>query len=320
MCGGAVSEESLPSLVGKLRGRLFEMFADEGIKRADTPLERCTSAAERYGVQIITVKATELSLVCMCRRTDALSGPDVVLKFIMPETCPQAFDWAFWHAFGPRVVTPLVIDLEQTLLIFERIAPGGTLKELAAVDDAAATKVAADELAASLARPGVERPPAVPNLREWCSSLIEANPETAFSNSMGAHVRQAQEILADLIETSDRPALHHGDLHHENILRSNTSGWRVIDPKGVMAEPAFEVGALMRNPGPELSQRLDVESLLVARLRVLEVALGISARRIAEWSYVQAVLSYIWASEDGDGVWLAHASRISGPLWQLVKR
>ncbi len=40
---------------------------------------------------------------------------------------------------------------------------------------------------------------------------------------------------------------HGGDLHHENILAAERAPWLAIDPKGVIGEPAYEMGALLRN-------------------------------------------------------------------------
>jgi streptomycin 6-kinase len=42
--------------------------------------------------------------------------------------------------------------------------------------------------------------------------------------------------------------LLHGDLQHYNVLLDRKRGWLAIDPKGVVAEGEFELGAALRNP------------------------------------------------------------------------
>lgn len=42
--------------------------------------------------------------------------------------------------------------------------------------------------------------------------------------------------------------LLHGDLHHYNVRFDRDHGWNAIDPKGVVGEFEYEVGALLRNP------------------------------------------------------------------------
>ena len=58
----------------------------------------------------------------------------------------------------------------------------------------------------------------------------------------------AQRIYADLVRRSAMPALLHGDLHHYNVLSDRARGWCAIDPKGVVGELEYELGAALRNP------------------------------------------------------------------------
>jgi streptomycin 6-kinase len=70
-----------------------------------------------------------------------------------------------------------------------------------------------------------------------------------------------------------------------------------IDPKGVIAELEFELGAILRNPRgmPELF----TASALERRARQLANGLGVDPVRVIRWTFVQAVLSAIWSVEDG---------------------
>jgi streptomycin 6-kinase len=38
------------------------------------------------------------------------------------------------------------------------------------------------------------------------------------------------------------------DLHHYNVLSDSGRGWLAIDPKGLVGEVEYEVGAAIRNP------------------------------------------------------------------------
>lgn len=61
----------------------------------------------------------------------------------------------------------------------------------------------------------------------------------------------------------------HVDLHHDNILQ-NGNEWLVIDPKGVVGEPAYEVAAFIHNPMPELLTHADAQLLsIIASLALL---------------------------------------------------
>lgn len=76
-------------------------------------------------------------------------------------------------------------------------------------------------------------------------------------------------------------------------------GWLAIDPKGVIGEPAYEVGALLRNPIPRIFDQPDRPTVLRRRARLLADALGFDAGRVLRWAAVQAVLSAWWDVEDG---------------------
>jgi streptomycin 6-kinase len=112
------------------------------------------------------------------------------------------------------------------------------------------------------------------------------------------YLQKAKKLRDQLLETSKPDVLLHGDLHHDNILR-NGDDWVVIDPKGVIGEPAYEVAAFIRNPIPELLTHADAPTIIQGRITRFVELLGIPAKRIHDYCFVQAVLSWVWAIEDG---------------------
>jgi streptomycin 6-kinase len=90
----------------------------------------------------------------------------------------------------------------------------------------------------------------------------------------------------------------HGDLHQDNILAAQRMPWLGIDPKGVIGEPAYEVGALLRNFFPDLWQTENPGEVLARRVDVLAEELGFDRERIRGWGIYQAVLSAWWSVED----------------------
>ena len=98
--------------------------------------------------------------------------------------------------------------------------------------------------------------------------------------------------------TSATPVLLHGDLHHDNIIK-NGHDWVVIDPKGVIGEPAFEVAAFIRNPIPQLLIHDYATSMIDKRIAQFSEHLKLAASRIRDWCFVQAVLAWVWSIEDG---------------------
>ena len=110
------------------------------------------------------------------------------------------------------------------------------------------------------------------------------------------------KLFAELLGSMAAPVLLHGDLHHGNILAAERQPWLALDPKGVIGEPAYEVGAWLRNPWPGLLAGPHPRQILVQRVAQFVAELGCDRARIVGWGRAQAVLSAWWNFEDhGDG-------------------
>lgn len=185
-------------------------------------------------------------------------------------------------------------DLEACVFLMEAVVPGTTLKSYFPEQDEKAVTVAANIMkklhTAILPKDTVEfhRP------EEWFQHL-NAQPFDLPKNL----VDRAIVLSSQLLSTQGKRVLLHGDLHHDNIL-SRGNQWVAIDPKGVMGEPAYEVGAFIRNPMPELLYRPRASDIILQRLKLFSTHLGIERQRLTEWSFVQAVLAACFACEDGD--------------------
>ena len=111
-------------------------------------------------------------------------------------------------------------------------------------------------------------------------------------------VEEGQRLYSDLCSTQQGLRLLHGDLQHYNVLFDSKRGWTAIDPKGVVGEVEYEIGASLRNPyeKPELfASAKTVQRRLDQYARKLKLEID----RALEWGFAQAVLSAIWTVEDG---------------------
>jgi len=85
------------------------------------------------------------------------------------------------------------------------------------------------------------------------------------------------------------------------VLRDRERGWLAIDPKGVVGELEYEVGALLRNP-VELPDIVTNPAIIERRIGTVSARLGRDADRVLCWAFAQAVLSATWLVEDGQMV------------------
>lgn len=216
-------------------------------------------------------------------------GRAVVLKVFKPGSDERPGIPALRHFAGHGAVE--VLEACDTGLLMPRLTPG---HDLTTLDDYAATRVFCD-VAARLHAAG-PAPDGCPTVADWGEGFRRHR----ISGKEGiptAFLDDAEALFSELANSQADRVLLHGDLHHYNILWDAVSGWTVIDPKGVIGEPAYETGAFLRNPDDRaLSAN---PSVLAYRLDMLAEQLGHDRQRMLAWHFAQAVLSAIWCIEDG---------------------
>lgn len=204
--------------------------------------------------------------------------------------------------YGGRGAAQLLdADPDRGALLLERLEPGTPLTSI--TDDEQATRIAA-QLMRELWRPVPSQHP-FPEVAGWGSGLQKLREH--FGGGTGplpaALVEQAEALFVELAGSMAEPVLLHGDLHHGNILAARRQPWLAIDPKGVVGEPAYEVGSLLRNPWSRPLAVPQPARILARRLDVLAEELGIERRRLHGWGLAQAVLSAWWCIEDEGCGW-----------------
>jgi len=108
---------------------------------------------------------------------------------------------------------------------------------------------------------------------------------------------QGAKLAEKLIETEQEVRVLHGDLHHENILKSPTRGWVIIDPQCLVAERTYDAANVFFNPMgmPALVESLET---IDKRSQILSKRLQIDRKRMLEFAFAYGCLSAAWYSED----------------------
>jgi streptomycin 6-kinase len=228
-------------------------------------------------------------------------GTPVVLKLGVPGSEDMGPGLAAMVLYDGRgCVRVLEADVERGVALLERLLPGETLVALADHNDEQATRIAA-ELMQTLWRPVPSQHNFI-TVEHWAADLTELRPAFGGTGPFpAALVREVEELYPQLLATQAARVVLHGDLHHENILSAQRAPWLAIDPKGVIGEPVYETGALLRNPIPYVYGWRDLLRITERRIAVLAETLGFERRRIRDWALCQALLSTWWDYED-DGV------------------
>jgi streptomycin 6-kinase len=164
--------------------------------------------------------------------------------------------------------------------------------ELDRIGDTESTAIAAEATARLLTSSDAPAPADLQPLRQRFKELFDIARE---ADARPIYV-EAARMAIDLLDTTQREAPLHGDLHHENLLWGER-GWLAIDPKGVLGDPAFDAANWLYNP-------LDRDDLCLSEERIAGIAstfaktLDIDPRRILDFAFAYGCLSAAWHAGD----------------------
>ena len=244
--------------------------------------------AAEWHVTLDEVRETPTSLLGFGLR----DGARVVLKIskqIGDETHSGEVLKAYGHDGAVRVY-----ESEPGAVLLERLEPGEQLVNVVKRgEDDEATKILA-QLIARLANH--EAPAVCPTVADWGRSF-DRYLQSGDEQIPRAVVAEAREMYQELVSSQRKTMLLHGDLQHYNVLFDNERGWVAIDPKGVIGELEYELGALLRNP-VEFPGVFANPVTIKRRLEILTTTLHLDYSRALRWSYSQSILSALWGIED----------------------
>lgn len=265
---------------------------------------RISDRATAWGILIEDIAETENSVLAFGRLKDqavTLKVPKQPDDELLAGLVLRAFD-------GKGMVR--MLDQVEGVLLLERLMPGESLvTTVASGDDENATEL----LAAVIGRLSPHDCPGVPTVEEWGQSFARrrARSDPSLPKPL---VDEAHDMYGKLCASQRRCRLLHGDLHHGNVLFDAQAGWLAIDPKGVLGEPEYEIGAALRNP-IEYPEVFLESRTIERRIECFADRLQLNADRILGWAFAQAVLAVVWLREDGvvvrdDHPWLELARSI----------
>lgn len=268
-----------------------------------------TSLAQDWALTIgATLRGGHKAFVVEATLAD---GTAAVLKVGVPGnrhllTCEAT---ALRLADGDGYASLLREDLDRDALLLERL--GAAMFDV--VPDPATRHDMMCDVAARLWRPvspDVDLPTGADKAREYSDLLPQLWEETGRACSE-ATVEDALACMERRRRAHDdrHAVLVHGDVHDLNVLRASNGTFKLIDPDGLRAEPACDLGTIIRcNP--------DSGDELHARTRRLAARTGVDATAIWEWGTIHRVVSGLHSRQIGfqpfGDLLLAEADRLTG--------
>jgi len=221
-------------------------------------------------------------------------GTPAVLKLLVPRPGQAADEITVLRlADGAGCVRLLASDAERSALLLDRLGP--SLYELGVPIERRLAIMC--DLAARLWRPAPDA-----DLRTGAEKgrWLVAHIEALWAQLDGPCSRAAVDHALACAErriaahVPERAVLVHGDVHQWNTLRARDGGFALVDPDGLLAEPEYDLGVLMREDPVELMTGDPRE-----RARRLAARTGCDPEAIWEWGVVERVSTGLLATAIG---------------------
>jgi streptomycin 6-kinase len=223
-------------------------------------------------------------------------GSPAVLKLMIPRAAIDAARHeitALRLADGEGCVRLLRADAARGALLLERL--GRSLHELALPIAQRHEILCAAAVKVWRPAPGSGLPTGADKARWLARFIIETwndlnHPcsERAVCHALACAGRRMAAHVAE------RAVLVHGDVHEWNALQAPGGGFKLVDPDGLLAEPEYDLGVMMREDPVEL-MRGDPRD----RSRWLAGRTGLNSEAIWEWGVAERVSTGLLATRIG---------------------
>lgn len=198
------------------------------------------------------------------------------------------------HYNGRRFSRVFDADIENGVILEESIQPGKPLRNESSLDRRLS-------VFCSLYK-GLHIAPAneevYPTYTEWVGRITEYMSKRQDCKELYLLMKKAKDICSSVSASYSQKMLLHGDFHHDNILLGTEGRYVIIDPKGVIGDPVFDVPRFILNEfGDEITADLDKKIIDITC--TLEKNLHIPNDIIKKCLFVETAMGICWMVEDG---------------------
>lgn len=129
-------------------------------------------------------------------------------------------------------------------------------------------------------------------LDDWFADLLATTCTPDCPQSTKATLHRAKSMARELLQDPAPQRALHGDLHHDNIIRS-PRGDIAFDAKGVIGNRHYEFASAFRNPLGAEDHVMRPETV-IRRAQVWAAAFGTTPKTLLSWAAAHSALSLSW--------------------------
>lgn len=240
------------------------------------------SIYEKKNKGVYRAESAEFGSVILKLAADhaGLSGEFQALSEMQGEFCCQVY------AFDPA----------NRLLLEEQILPGTTLKQEPDWKKRAICFSKVFEKIHVAPKDQASYRSYLDWVRNACKSVTDQG-----NRELSAGMKLAVEIAERMFARYPERRLLHGDLHHENLLQNEDGNYVMIDPKGVVGPPVFDVPRFVLNElddGEDSLRKAHISKVI----GLLSDVLSYPCDDLYQLLFMEIMLANAWNFEDGEEI------------------
>lgn len=269
---------------------IMQRFGAGFVEKVRDDLITCAGRWSLSSFQLIPSFSANLVLTCVSE-----DYGHAVLKIGSPAHHVLATEYHALREYGgSRFCRVFDADLNRGVMLEQRVQPGTPLRDEPSLDRRV-------EVFCSLYE-GLHKVPAqvglYPTYTGWVTGVADRLKGRREFEELYVHMEKAKEIHLSVAAIYTEQKLLHGDFHHDNILLGQDGNYVIIDPKGVIGDPIFDVPRFIVN---EFEDEItsDLQRKIGTVLHQLESRLNIPSDILAKCLYVEMTMGACWCAEDG---------------------
>lgn len=232
-----------------------------------------------------------------------IHGP-VVIKFGTNHEEFKSEANALKHFEGRSICRLIDVDFENKVLLEESIIPGDELvlekqieKRLDVFCDLFHKLHVANNTRVE-SRSDLNHDFTYQSYKDWVFRITDYMEKQGNWNEISLHMKRAKEIYKELSQEYATEFLLHGDFHYYNILKDK-KGYRIIDPKGVLGNPIFDISRYVLNEFLDEEDKMKVDDTIEKIFYILGQRLNVSIDILSKLLYIEGAMAMSWCVESG---------------------
>ncbi|MBS4219497.1 phosphotransferase [Bacillus sp. FJAT-49711] len=272
--------------IEKIINHFGKAFYEEVLRNIDVYSKRWSLTTFQF------IPSYSANIVFTCRSE---KFGDVVLKLGNPQAREIFTEFNALNEYdGKRFCRVFEADIEKGVILEEWIKPGIPLRD---VDSLEKRLSVFSSLYKDLHIKAI-KPEIYPTYVEWVDKIAAYMSQRQDFHELYVYMKKAQDTCHSLSSIYTQKMLLHGDFHHDNILLCSDGKYKIIDPKGVVGDPIFDVPRFILNEfGDDITPELHVTINDI--INFLEKSLDIPNEIIRKCLFVETAMGICWCVEDG---------------------